>query len=194
MVLSVLLTTYAVVLLLELPDKTMIATLVLSSRYRPAPVIVGVAAAFGLQMLLAVTAGQLLTLLPDDVTIGVAAALFAIGAILLFRESRRSNREGLHKSTPVARSFWQIAAISFGILFIAEFGDGSQLAAAGLAARYGAPIAVFLGAWLAELTVCTLAAFAGQALLRVVPVQWIQRIAAGVFTAFALIGVWEIVT
>ncbi|NUS74345.1 MAG: TMEM165/GDT1 family protein [Corynebacteriales bacterium] len=190
--LAILATVFGLVFLLELPDKTMLATLVLSSRYRPAPVLVGVGVAFALQMAIAVAVGQALTLLPREITLSVVAVMFLIGAIILARESFKTEDED-EESTPVATAFWRIALISFGILFLAEFGDGSQLAAAGLSARYGAPLSVFLGAWLAEMAVCTLAALAGRALLRVVPVKWVQRIAAVIFTTFAVLAVVEIV-
>ena len=189
---AVLLTVFALVFVVELPDKTMIATLVLSSRYRPLPVLVGVGAAFALQMGIAVAIGGALSLLPEEVTLGVVAALFAVGAVLLFRESLHDEDEA-PKATPATTSAHRIALISFGVLVLAEFGDGSQLATAAMSARYGAPLSVFLGAWLAEMAVCTIAALAGRALLKVTPVHWIQRAAAVIFTIFALLAVIEIV-
>ncbi len=190
--LAVLLTVFALVFVVELPDKTMVATLVLSSRYRPLPVLAGVGAAFVLQMGIAVTIGGALSLLPEKVTLGIVAALFAAGAVLLFRESR-SDQDEAPKQTPATTSARRIALISFGILVIAEFGDGSQLATAAMSARYGAPLSVFLGAWLGEMTVCTIAVLAGRALLKVIRVHLLQRVAAAIFTLFALLAVIEIV-
>jgi Ca2+/H+ antiporter, TMEM165/GDT1 family len=189
--LAVLLTVFALVFVVELPDKTMIATLILSSRYRPLPVLAGVGAAFALQMGIAVSIGGALSLLPEKVTLGIVAALFAVGAVLLLRESLRDEDEA-PKETPATTSAARIALISFGVLVIAEFGDGSQLATAAMSARYGTPLSVFLGAWLAEMAVCTIAVLAGRALLKVIPVHWVQRVAALIFTAFALLAVTEI--
>jgi putative Ca2+/H+ antiporter (TMEM165/GDT1 family) len=189
--LAVLLTVFALVFVVELPDKTMIATLVLSSRYRPLPVLVGVGAAFALQMGLAVSIGGALSLLPEKVTLGIVAALFAVGALLLLRESLRDEDEA-PKETPATTSAARIALISFGVLVIAEFGDGSQLATAAMSAKYGEPLSVFLGAWLGEMAVCTIAVLAGRALLKVIPVHLIQRVAAAIFTIFAALAVIEI--
>ena len=189
--LAVLLTVFALVFVVELPDKTMIATLVLSSRYRPLPVLAGVGAAFALQMGIAVSIGGALSLLPEKVTLGIVAALFAVGALLLLRESLRDEDEAT-KETPATTSAARIALISFGILVIAEFGDGSQLATAAMSAKYGAPLSVFLGAWLGEMAVCTIAVLAGRALLNVIPVHLVQRVAAVIFTIFALLAVIEI--
>jgi len=190
--LGILLTVLVLVFVVELPDKTMIATLVLSNRYRPLPVLVGVGAAFAVQMGIAVGIGGALSLLPRPLTLGVVAALFLVGAVLLVRESLADEDESPNE-TPAASTAVRIAAISFGVLFLAEFGDGSQLATAAMSARYGAPLSVFLGAWLGEMAVCTIAAVAGRALLKIVPVHWVQRVAAAVFTLFAILAVVEII-
>jgi putative Ca2+/H+ antiporter (TMEM165/GDT1 family) len=189
---GILVTVLGLVFLVELPDKTMIAALVLSNRYRPLPVLAGVGAAFAVQMGLAVTVGGVLRLLPEPVTLGIVAALFAVGAVLLIRESRKHGEEA-PAETPAATSAVRIALISFGVLLLAEFGDGSQLATAAMSARYAAPLSVFLGAWLGEMAVCTIAVLAGRALLKLVPVHLVQRVAAGLFTVFALLALIEII-
>ena len=65
----------------------------------------------------------------------------------------------------------RIFAISFGVLFAAEWGDASQLATAGLVARYGQPVAIGLGAFLALVGVAALAVVLGKAILRRVPLS-----------------------
>src|SRR3954452_4881764 len=80
--LSVIAAAFILVLPVELPDKTLFATLVLATRFRPLPVFVGVGTAFGLQSLIAVVAGSLLTLLPEAVVSGVVAVLFLVGAVI----------------------------------------------------------------------------------------------------------------
>lgn len=62
----------------ELPDKTMIATIVLSSRSRPLPVWIGAALAMVVNAAVAVLAGRLLELLPHRWVEAVVAALFAV--------------------------------------------------------------------------------------------------------------------
>ncbi|HYU02391.1 MAG TPA: TMEM165/GDT1 family protein, partial [Jatrophihabitantaceae bacterium] len=85
--LAALAVTFGVILLVELADKTLIATLVLSTRYRLRHVLVGVTAAFAVQCVVAVAAGHLLHLLPRRAVEAVVAGLFALGAVLLVRES-----------------------------------------------------------------------------------------------------------
>lgn len=187
-------TVLAVVVLVELPDKTMVAALVLSSRYRPLPVLAGVGIAIVLQMGIAVTVGGLLSLLPRPALLAVVAALFAVGSVLLLRESLgRDDDEEDPEETPVTTSAWRIAALSFGVLFAAELGDGSQLATAALSARYAEPLSVFVGAWLGEMAVCTLAVLLGRAVLRVVPLRAVQRAAAALFAVFAGLALVELV-
>ena len=194
MSLTVVLTAFVLVLPVELPDKTLFASLVLATRFPHWPVFVGVGTAFGLQVAIAVTAGSLLSLLPDALVSGVVALLFLIGAVLLWR----SANEGPEDADDVAegkegRSFLAVAAISFGVLFAAEWGDLSQLATAGLAARYDSPFSVFVGAWAALLVVSGLAVFLGKKLADRLPISLIRRVAAGLFLVFAVFALVETV-
>ena len=192
MSLTVAVTTLLFVLPVELPDKTLLATLVLSSRYRPLPVLLGVSAAFAVQCLIAVTAGQLLTLLPDRVVAGIVAVLFGVGAFVLLRGSASEESDELDGGQQ-ARGPLSIAAVSFGVLFAAEWGDASQLATAALTARYEDPVSVFAGSFVALVTVATLAAVLGGYITRRVPLRLIQRIAGVLFLVFSLIALWEAV-
>ncbi|WP_448641986.1 TMEM165/GDT1 family protein [Geodermatophilus sp. URMC 63] len=194
LVLSVVATAFALVLPVELPDKTLFASLVLATRFAPLPVFVGVGTAFGLQVAIAVTAGSLLSLLPQAVVTGVVAVLFLVGAVLLWRSAAEGPEDGGEAADARERtSFLRAAAISFGVLFAAEWGDLSQLATAGLAARFDAPLSVFVGAWAALLTVSGLAVFLGKTLADRLPVALIRRVAAVLFVVFALFAVVETV-
>lgn len=182
---------FGVVLLVELPDKTLVATLVLSTRYRPRPVLVGVAAAFAVQCVIAVIAGRLLYLLPHRAVDAAVAVLFALGAALLIRESLTEPDHAEVEEAAAARAvapFWRVAATSFGVLFAAEWGDASQIATAGLVARQGEPLAVGLGAWVALVGVATVAVGAGKFIVRRVPVRIVHRVAGVLFAVFAVIA------
>jgi Ca2+/H+ antiporter, TMEM165/GDT1 family len=192
--LTVILTAFVLVLPVELPDKTLFASLVLATRFPPLPVFVGVGAAFGVQVLIAVTAGSLLSLLPHALVSGVVAALFVVGAVLLWR----SADEGPDDADDLiagkeAHSFVKVAAISFGVLFAAEWGDLSQLATAALAARYDSPFSVAIGSWAALLVVGGLAVVLGKKLADRLPISLIRRVAAGLFLVFAVFAIVETV-
>ena len=190
MIWSVVLAAFVLVLPVELPDKTLFATLALATRLKPLPVFVGVGTAFALQSLIAVTAGSLLGLLPHYVVTGIVALLFLVGAVVLWR-SARNGPEDEDVETPPHPPFWRAAVVSFGVLFAAEWGDFSQLATAGLAARYDAPVSVFVGSLAALLVVSALAVFLGRKLADRLPIALIHRIAAVLFLAFAVIAVVE---
>jgi putative Ca2+/H+ antiporter (TMEM165/GDT1 family) len=205
---------FGAVLLVELPDKTLVATLVLSTKYRPRPVLAGVTLAFAIQCVIAVTAGGLLHLLPHRVLEAIVAVLFAAGAALLYRETRSSDEPvDLAADEPAdltaddpsdaganaeagadaaagqaALSGRRIFSISFGVLFAAEWGDASQLATAGLVARYGQPIAIGLGAFLALAGVAGLAVQLGRVILRRVPLRLIHQLATVLFAVLALLA------
>lgn len=190
-------TAFVLVLPAELPDKTMLATLLLTARYRPWPVLVGVSGAFAVQCTIAVAFGSVLSLLPQRAVAAVVAVLFGIGAVLLLHEGfgassesdETGNGDGAEESSPV-----RIAGIAFGVLFAAEWGDASQFATAALTARFGAPLAVGVGAWLALVTVAGFAVLLGNRLAHRLPTRWIQCAAGFAFAAFALFAGYEAIT
>jgi Ca2+/H+ antiporter, TMEM165/GDT1 family len=192
--LSVIAAAFILILPVELPDKTLFATLVLATRFRPLPVFTGVGLAFAVQSLIAVTAGSLLTLLPDAVVSAIVAVLFLVGAVILWRSLRSGAEEEEDiAETPPHPSFLKTASISFGVLFAAEWGDLSQLATAGLAARYDAPVSVFIGSWAALLVVSALAVFLGKKAADKLPIPLIRLVAAILFSVFAVIAAVETV-
>ncbi|RJK94843.1 TMEM165/GDT1 family protein [Vallicoccus soli] len=186
-------TAFALLLPVELPDKTMVATLVLSTRYPALPVWIGVSAAFLVQTVIAVTAGGLLSLLPQRPVIAAAALLFLAGAVLLWRtagsadEDEAEAEEEFAGRGPARAGGLRAAGASFLVLFLAEWGDLSQLLTAGLAARYGDPVSVFAGAWLALVTIAGIAVLLGRALLARVRLSTIRRVAAGVCLVLAAV-------
>lgn len=180
-------TAFLLVLAVELPDKTLMATLILATRYRPLPVLVGVGVAFAVQTLIAVAAGGLLALLPQRIVAAVVAVIFVLGAVLLFRGAAKAGTQEVvtrrEASGPV-----RVALLSFGVLFAAEWGDLSQLATAGLAARYDAPVSVFFGAWAALVLVAVIASLLGRVIVARLPLAWVQRVAAVLFAAFGVLA------
>jgi Ca2+/H+ antiporter, TMEM165/GDT1 family len=187
---AVVATVYGVIFAAELPDKTMVATLVLSTRFRPALVWVGVAAAFAVQVAIAVAAGGLLSLAPERAVALVSAALFAFGAWLLLRPSADSaDDDEVDVPMVAAPTAWRAIATSFGVLFVSEWGDLSQLATAGFAARFGDPLSVFAGSFGALATVAGLAVVVGRGLLRVVPEAVLRRVAGAVLAVLAVLAV-----
>lgn len=185
---------YGAVFLLELPDKTTALTLVLAGRFRSRPVLAGAALAFAVQAVIAVGLGSAIRLLPERVVAGAIAVLFGVGAILLLRESlskESDEADAAASSARVGTSFLRAAMISFGTLFIAEWGDASQVTAIGVAARYSSPVAVGLGTFLALVSVTVVALLVGRKLRSRVPAHFIQRAAAVVFGAFALLAAYH---
>jgi putative Ca2+/H+ antiporter (TMEM165/GDT1 family) len=189
-------TSFALVFPVELPDKTFVASLVLATRFRPAPVWIGVAAAFFVQTLVAVTAGRLLGLLPEVLVAAAAALLFGVGAGLLWRGTDLSEGvtgdERAAEDREVETPAWRAATTSFGVLFLAEWGDLSQLLTAGLSARYDDAVSVFVGAWLALATVAGLAVVLGRSLVQRVRLVTIRRVGAVICLTLALFSLYDV--
>ena len=192
---------FAAIFVVELPDKTFIATLVLATRFRPLFVWIGVSLAFLLQTLVAVTVGGLLAQLPKRPVEAFAALMFLIGGIILLRgagradeEEKDTEEEFAHKGAATAVGL-KAVAVSFSVLFLAEWGDLSQLLTASMVLRFHEPVSVFLGAFLALVAVSALGALIGRALLARVHLSVIRRIGGGVclllsaLTVLQLIGV-----
>lgn len=170
----------------ELPDKTALASLVLGARYRASWVFSGVAAAFAVHVVLAVAVGALLSLLPQRLLEGIVAAVFLIGAILLLRG--REEEEEVPDDKLAEAGFWRVAATSFVVILVAEFGDLTQIVTANLAAKYHDPLSVGVGAVIGLWAVAALAILGGRSLLKVLPMKWITRIAAVVMIVMAVLS------
>jgi putative Ca2+/H+ antiporter (TMEM165/GDT1 family) len=184
----------------ELPDKTFIATLVLSTRYRRLAVWCGVALAFAVQSAIAVAAGGLLSLLPQRLVLGITCALFGVAAVFMLLTGLRARaseaaveeqekldmEEAADKRVGDSTSTVRIAVTSFLVLFAAEWGDLSQILTAGLAARTGEPLSVFLGAWLALICVAGIAVILGGWLQKRVPLWRLRLVSAAVLAGLAM--------
>lgn len=189
-------TAFGLVFIVELPDKTMVATLILTTRYRGLPVFVGVVTAFAIQCVIAAAFGGVLTLLPERVVAGVVTVLFGLGAVILLREGftrGADDEDGAATAGPAAVSFRRAALTSFGVLFAAEWGDASQFATAALSARFGAPVWVGLGAWLALATVAGIAVLLGAKIRDRIRPHLVQRVAGVVFAGFALFAAGSVI-
>ncbi len=176
--------TFLAILPAELPDKTILACLILSSRYRPAYVFAGAAGAFLAQVVIAVAAGGALSLLPHRVIEACAAGAFAVGAVLLWRQKAGEDDEGAVRDA--GRSgFWAVSGTAFVVVFLAEFGDLTQLLTISLAARFHDPLSVGVGATLGLWVAAGLAVTLGSRVLKRIPMRWLTRGAAVVMLALA---------
>jgi Ca2+/H+ antiporter, TMEM165/GDT1 family len=191
--LGVAATTLVLVIPAELPDKTFISCVVLSSRHQPIPVWVGGALALTLQALLAVTAGRLLILLPHTTVQIIVAVLFMAGAVYLIfvpEKAAEDKGERLGGREVAPPSDWRVFWTTFTIIALAEFGDITQVLIANLSARYRDPVAVFVGAAVGFWIVSGLGVLFGKTITRVVPLGLVMRASGIVLFGFA---VWTIV-
>ncbi|HEX8143143.1 MAG TPA: TMEM165/GDT1 family protein [Pyrinomonadaceae bacterium] len=163
---SLLLATYGTVFVAELVgDKNLYTISTLTVRFQLLPVMCGIALAFSGKMMAAVLLGRAIAELPSALVTGMSAAtFFATGLIIWMKKSE----DAPHESAASQR--WSSAVpVSFAAIFFSEWGDVGQLAAATLAARYHAPLTVWVGATLALLTKGILALTLGAGLCRRLP-------------------------
>jgi putative Ca2+/H+ antiporter (TMEM165/GDT1 family) len=201
--LGVLVATFAVIFPAELPDKSFIATLVLATRYPRLWVWLGATLAFGVQMLIAVAAGQLLSLLPRVPVLGATALLFAIGSAVLVHGGLRARAEEeaeeaeeeaeIAGRAPVGERGLAAFATTFAVIFTAEWGDLTQLVAAGQAARTDSPLSVLIGSWGALSTVAGIGVLVGAWLQHRVPLWRIRLVSGAMLAVLAVVTIVEIV-
>jgi Ca2+/H+ antiporter, TMEM165/GDT1 family len=186
---SVIAAVFPVIFLGELPDKTMFATVVMASRGHPRAVWLGAATAFGVHVVIAATVGVgLVHLLPHRAVEALVAGLFALGAVYMFRESDTAETELV---TREARTHRQVATTAFAVIFVAEWGDLTQILVANLAAHYHAALSVGVGSALALWTVAGIGVIGGQGVLRIMPVTVMHRISALLLSLLALVAAWS---
>jgi putative Ca2+/H+ antiporter (TMEM165/GDT1 family) len=182
---AIAVTAFLLIFPIELPDKTFIATLVLATRYRPLPVWLGVIAAFAVQTVVAVTLGGLIGRLPRTPVELFAGLMFVTGGVILIRgagkadaEEAETEQEFEAKAQPGIHG-WRVVGASFLVLFVAEWGDLSQLLTASLVVKYQDPVSVGVGAFVALAAVSALGALLGRTLLKRIRLATIRRVGGG---------------
>jgi putative Ca2+/H+ antiporter (TMEM165/GDT1 family) len=192
--LAIVATVFGLVFVAELPDKTAVAGLVLGTKYPWRWVFAGVAAAFLVHVVIATAAGSLLSLLPRRPVEAVVGVLFLLGAVLIWREgmeTEEDEEEDVSAAVADNAGFGKVASLAFGVIFLAEWGDLTQILTANLAAKYHNPLSVGIGAVLGLWAVGLLAILGGKTLLKVLPIKWITRIAALVMVTLSIFSIIE---
>lgn len=179
---------FPVIFLGELPDKTMFASLMMATRGSPRQVFFGAAAAFAVHVAIATTIGvAIFEVLPKRALDSVVAALFLAGAAYSWFLGARDEENVVRKEA----SKHGTLVTAFLVIFLAEWGDLTQILMANLSARYHSPLSVAVGSVLALWAVAGIAVLGGQALLRVLKVSTMRKVTALVLLALAGFSAWS---
>lgn len=195
---ALLLTVFVTIVVVELPDKTFIATLVLATKYPHLLVWLGVSLAFLVQTVVAVLFGGLISRLPETPVHIVVGLIFLIAGLLLLRgashadEEEKEVEEEFEAKASIPAAGLRAVSASFLVLFLAEWGDLSQLATAGFVARGGDPLSVAVGAFTALVLVSGLGALLGRTALRYVRLSLLRRIGGAICLVFAAVIVLQL--
>ena len=171
---------YAVIFVAELPDKTALAALLLATRHRPLPVFLGASLALTVQSVIAVTFGNVVSYLPAELVRMVAGLLFVGCAVAMWL---RTTDAVIERDHPSSQGFTSALSTVFAVVFVAEWGDLTQIGTAALAARYHSPLEVFAGATLALWSVVALVVFLGSWAGRALRPEVTKRVAAVILAA-----------
>ena len=169
---------FVVVALAEMGDKTQLVALMLASRYRrPFTVMLGILIATVVNHALAASIGVWVAdTLPRawlGWALGLAFIAFGFWTLVPDRAGAQGTQPG-----------WGPLLTSTVLFFLAEMGDKTQLATMALGARFDSAVAVTAGTTLGMLAADGLAVFAGDRLVAIVPMRGIRWIAAALFFAF----------
>ena len=177
-------TVFGVIFLAELPDKTALATLVLATRHRAMPVFLGAAFALTVQSIIAVGAGSVLAQLPVAyVKIG-SGLLFIVCAVLMWIR-KDEDEEGAEERAKLG--FWRTLWTVFAIVFVAEWGDLTQIGTAAFEARYHAWLTIMLASVAALWCVAGIAVLVGNRASKLLDPKVTQKIAAVIFLGVGLV-------
>lgn len=178
-----LLTSFGLIFVAELPDKTAYTVLLLATRKKPLPVLLGSWLAFVVQNLVALALGSLLARLSPQIVRWIAAAVFLVFGLLLLLREDRPEKDNATQSQH--RAFVQ----SFLLVLAAETGDATQIGTAALVARLGDRWMVFTGSTLALWAVSALAVTIGNRVGNRIPKRTLRKIAGVLFVGFAVVSV-----
>jgi putative Ca2+/H+ antiporter (TMEM165/GDT1 family) len=184
--LGVTLTVFALILVAEIPDKTMIAMLIMGSRSRPLWVWLGAVSAFTVHVAVAVAVGHLIERLPRHWVEGITALIFAAGAAYLLLVPEKVAEEAGEEEADGADRALKTFGASFAVIIVGEFGDLTQILTANLAAKYHSALSVFVGALAGLAAASAVGAFGGKALLRVMPLSAIRKAGGVLLAGFAV--------
>lgn len=176
--------TFILIALAEFGDKSQLVCMTLAARHRGLPVVFGAVTAFAILNLLAVLFGAAVAAwLPGWLITLAVAALFTIFGINALRY-----QDAIEDETVEEKPGHSIFATTFLLIFLAEFGDKTQIAVAGMSSTTHIA-AVWIGATLALTATSVLAVIAGRNFLHRLPLVWIHRISGAFFLLLAMLAV-----
>jgi putative Ca2+/H+ antiporter (TMEM165/GDT1 family) len=177
---AALVTSFLVVVLAEMGDKTQLIALALGLRYRRAwPVMAGILVATIFNHTLAAALGVWGAARFSDVALAWVLGLgfIAFGVWTLVPDAA---------DTPAEGSRWGPLLTTTVVFFFAEMGDKTQLATLALGARFASTVQVTAGTTLGMLVADGVAVFAGAHFADRVPIRLFRRVAAALFFAFGV--------
>lgn len=190
---TIFISTFGLIFLAELGDKTQLTAMALSLRYPWRKIFVGIAAAFVVLNLAAVLVGKVLfLLLPIFWVTLVSALLFLYFGYSTLRHACAQEDDDDAPPHTAATAF----RTAFIMIFMAELGDKTQLVTASQAAQHSDSLMgmsiVFVSSTLALWLVSLIGIFAGKQLVRFIPLCWIHRTAGFMFLVFGVLGLWKL--
>ncbi|MDI9515251.1 MAG: TMEM165/GDT1 family protein [Clostridiaceae bacterium] len=184
---GVMITTFGMVLLMEMGDKTQLLVMACASKYKARHVFAGILISIIVLNLLAVLLGSALGGIKviQDIVKAAASLLFIVFGLL----SLRKEEEEATCSTGTSTGAIITVALAF---FLAEIGDKTQLSTFSFSALYpDSPASVFIGSTVALLIADCIGLAAGAVALKYIPARIMTLISSFLFIIFGLASEWS---
>ena len=177
------LSSFTVIVLAEIGDKSQLVCMTLAARYRPWPVLLGAIVAFAVLNSIAVLFGAAAAQwLPENVVLGIVGILFLLFGLHALRHANEQEQ-----SVEADRGSHGLFMSTLLLITLAEFGDKTQIAVAGLSSTSD-PYAVWLGATLALALTSALGVWAGRLIMQYISVTLLHRISGGLFIVLGVVA------
>ena len=179
-----LFSTFSLIVLAEVGDKSQLVCMTLAARYRPWPVLLGAIVAFAFLNGLAVVFGAAVAhWLPESVVLAAVGILFLLFGLHALRSADDQDEDAM----PERLASHSLFLSTLLLITLAEFGDKTQIAVAGLGSTTD-PVAVWIGATLALAATSALGVLAGRTILQRLSVSLLHRLSGGVFIVLGVLA------
>lgn len=181
-----LISSFGIIALAELGDKTQVTVMCLSVNKKARTVFIGAVLAFALvDGASALIGGTIAAFIPTRwIGVGAGVAFLVFGAYSLFQKPEEVDVD--NRSLNVAHSF--------SLIVLMELGDKTQLSTIALAAEYDAPLMVFIGIMLALALLTAIGIAVGMVISRFIPMKYVKIGSSLVFIIFGILFLWGAIT
>ena len=194
MSIEVFLTTFLLLTISELGDKTQLAIIILTAKSRK-PVIVFVAAMTGFILIngVGVLIGQIIVQFVPYLFIRFSTGIiFIVFGVILLVKSKNISDEKINDESLMLDQHSSLFLTAFSFVALAELGDKTQIITILLVANYQLPFVVLLGVLSGLALVSGIGVLVGESFSRIISPKMLHIISGIIFIVFGLLTLFGV--